>query len=409
MSSFEQFAEELRDILLHLWDPGFSPSNLLYAITGCDAAEGCGPLQSKIIRCIEELEPGEDVPATSRVRRDFDTLHWRFVVGLTQEETAERMHMSVRNVQRLQAEATHRLALRLWERWLSLERPIEGATQARDWHSQADLELASLKSSAPDAISDVEKTIGQVLALEDVAARRRGVSVERGYVQPGLMAAVHPSALRQTLITGVGQLAPYVALGRMTLYASLEDGEVKISISGPAVPESVSDAPDIVDNIIVPAAASVEVRQKDDHVFLWVKVPAVGGCTVVVVEDNPDMVLFYRRCTAGTTYRIIHSTPGHQLLDSVAALRPDVVVLDVMLPDIDGWQLLTELREGPATRSIPVIVCSVVKEEGLALALGASLFIAKPIQPQQFVDALNRVVHPVSAGDRIVPGNSSAA
>jgi CheY-like chemotaxis protein len=409
MIGFEQFAEELRDILLHLWDPDCTPSDLVYTVAGCSAAEGCGPLQSKIITCIEELEPASDLPAASRARRDFDILHWRFVAGLTQDETAERMHMSVRNVQRLQTEATHSLALRLWERWRSSHQADEPAAQARDWQSQADLELTSLKRSAPDAVTDVEKTIEEVLTLEGVAARQRGVSVERGYIQPGLTAAVHPSALRQTLITGIGRLAPHVASGQVTLYATLEDGDVKISMSGPVALRQPSDVPNIVDDIIVPPGASVGMRRNAERLFLWVKAPTVGQRTVVVVEDNPDMVLFYRRCTAGTAYRIVHIPTGEGLLETVAAVRPDVIVLDVMLPDTDGWQLLTELRQGPATRSIPVIVCSVVKEEGLALALGAALFLAKPIQPRQFATALNRVVLPAQAADRIAPERTAAA
>jgi CheY-like chemotaxis protein len=77
--------------------------------------------------------------------------------------------------------------------------------------------------------------------------------------------------------------------------------------------------------------------------------------------------------------------------------RPAIIVLDVMLPDIDGWQLLTHLHEHPLTRSTPVIVCSVVKEEALALALGATIFLAKPVEPERFVEALDQVLRPTSA------------
>ena len=53
---------------------------------------------------------------------------------------------------------------------------------------------------------------------------------------------------------------------------------------------------------------------------------------MLVIEDNPDMVYFYRRCTAGTAYRIIQATADQGLLDRIEEMQPDVIVLDVMLP-----------------------------------------------------------------------------
>ena len=65
------------------------------------------------------MEPGPDVPPNANAQRNFDSLHKRFVLGLTQDETAECLHMSVRHLHRVQAEATHVLARRLWQRRLS--------------------------------------------------------------------------------------------------------------------------------------------------------------------------------------------------------------------------------------------------------------------------------------------------
>ncbi|NLE43152.1 MAG: response regulator, partial [Chloroflexi bacterium] len=70
---------------------------------------------------------------------------------------------------------------------------------------------------------------------------------------------------------------------------------------------------------------------------------------------------------------------------------------DVMLPKVDGWQLLTHLHERSETRMIPVIVCSVVREEPLALALGATSFLTKPLAPRQFVEALDEALVRASA------------
>jgi len=72
-----------------------------------------------------------------------------------------------------------------------------------------------------------------------------------------------------------------------------------------------------------------------------------------------------------------------------------------MLPDVDGWELLTHLHQHPATRHIPVLVCTVVHAEELARALGAAAYLAKPVRRAEFIEALRqlRPQAPGSASD----------
>ena len=115
MNRFEDFREALSQALPHLYDPSFQFHGLLHEVMGCDQAEGAGVLQRSIIGSIDEMKPGAAVPARSRANRFFVALNGRFVEGLTLEETADRLHLSVRHLQRVQAQATHVLAARLWE------------------------------------------------------------------------------------------------------------------------------------------------------------------------------------------------------------------------------------------------------------------------------------------------------
>jgi CheY-like chemotaxis protein len=100
------------------------------------------------------------------------------------------------------------------------------------------------------------------------------------------------------------------------------------------------------------------------------------------------MAYFYRRCTRGTRYRIVHENKGQHVFSAVRTHQPDAIVLDIMLPDIDGWELLSNLKEHPASRDIPVIVCSVIRERNLAAALGATACLHKPFQHHEFIAAL---------------------
>jgi CheY-like chemotaxis protein len=70
-----------------------------------------------------------------------------------------------------------------------------------------------------------------------------------------------------------------------------------------------------------------------------------------------------------------------------------VILLDVLLPDVDGWGLLVDLQTDPASREIPVILCSVTRDERLALSLGADLYLPKPVWRQQLLGALDDVLN----------------
>jgi len=72
--------------------------------------------------------------------------------------------------------------------------------------------------------------------------------------------------------------------------------------------------------------------------------------------------------------------------------------LDVMLPGIDGWELLGQLREHPQTSCIPVVVCTILPQEPLALALGAAAFLRKPVSREALLSALDRTADWSSKG-----------
>lgn len=416
MITCEEFEQELREALVHLYDPHYQPSGAFCELVGCDPQGGALAVQAAIIRAIEGLEPPPDTPPTAETRRVFDLLRNRFVLKLTQEETAERLHVSLSSVQRGQREATRVLARMMWER--SQAKPLvseysrEGllpVKEARhpDWRSQMRQELASLQSIDPNRVTDVAEMLQSLLELESALVAGRDVHLEVGYVQPNLVAAIHPSALRQTLIAVLGRLARHAAPGKITVFARLREGNAEITARGPIAKGHGLTGEDFTREILVPEGTIVGARMEGDYAFLWIRAPSLGQITVLLVDDNPDMLQFCRRCTTGTRYRIVPAAGGMEALEKIKAAPPDIIVLDVMLPDVDGWKLLMQLHEDPATRPIPIIVCSVVREEELAQALGAALYLPKPVEPRQFVKALDQVCPPEPAGVRKAPPNSA--
>jgi CheY-like chemotaxis protein len=118
-----------------------------------------------------------------------------------------------------------------------------------------------------------------------------------------------------------------------------------------------------------------------------VQLPTVER-TVLVVDDNEDILELFRGYLTPHRYRVVTAQTAHDALDLARGLKPYAITLDLMMPDEDGWDLLQILLNQPDTQHIPIVVCSVLKQKELALSLGASAFLEKPISEEALTSAL---------------------
>ena len=139
----------------------------------------------------------------------------------------------------------------------------------------------------------------------------------------------------------------------------------------------------------------LELTRDPDGLTYLIELPCVverSRRTVLLIDDNADLAGLYRSYCAGTGYDLDHLREGASAVQMVAAGRPDLILLDVMLPDVDGWDLLLDLHANPDTSAIPIIVCSVIPDEQLALDLGASLYLRKPVWRDLLIGSFDRVL-----------------
>jgi len=109
----------------------------------------------------------------------------------------------------------------------------------------------------------------------------------------------------------------------------------------------------------------------------------MGTATVLVVDDEPRMIQFIRMNLELEGYRVIQASNGLEALEKVRDELPDLVILDVMMPDLDGFETLRLLRE---TSDVPVIMLTVKSEEDdivRGLKLGADDYVTKPFSPRE--------------------------
>src|SRR5262249_55809003 len=101
--------------------------------------------------------------------------------------------------------------------------------------------------------------------------------------------------------------------------------------------------------------------------------------TILVVEDNQETLFIYDKYFKGTAFQVLPARNLRTARQALAQVRPAAVILDVLLDNESGWDLLEELKSSEETRSIPVLVITLVENEGKAMALGADGYCAKPV------------------------------
>jgi signal transduction histidine kinase/ActR/RegA family two-component response regulator len=114
-----------------------------------------------------------------------------------------------------------------------------------------------------------------------------------------------------------------------------------------------------------------------------------AGRLLMVDDDRASLDLVTAYLT-GSGIELLRARDGLEALDLARRLRPAAVVLDIRLPKMDGWQVLTELKAHPDTSSIPVVIVSIVDEPARGLALGAAAYLTKPVRREELLEALRR-------------------
>ncbi len=114
--------------------------------------------------------------------------------------------------------------------------------------------------------------------------------------------------------------------------------------------------------------------------------------TIMVVDDNPDIITIVRTILEGKGYGVMSASSGMELLNELKTQKPDLIILDIMMPEMDGLEVLTRLKGVTETSTIPVILLTakVQYEDVLGgYKLGADYYITKPFTSTQLVNGIN--------------------
>jgi CheY-like chemotaxis protein len=408
----KEFLKHLRNALNHLYDPDQlrqSPLATFFHVEG--RFDTPSAVQRILTRSIESFKCAPDSPAHGNNQQVYELLLYRYIQHISQEEHAHQLGMSVRQFRREQNQAIYELGCRLWqehagdsanpsvvpEPYMEEAEPVPDVPPDQDENG----ELLWIKNISPEKSTDVSKAIDIVLDLIAPLARQKEVTVRRDPVDPCLL-AVHPVALQQILLGLLSYTVDQSPGEVISITFASAEQTLDICIHFPAhkdaPPASLDDgpAPQILQSILELCGGKMAFSTTAARNTFRITFTTVKPRTVLVIEDNDEIVALMQRYVLNMNYTITPIRDPARSIPEALETRPSLIVLDVMMPQVDGLEVLSQLKRHPELSKIPVIVCSVLPQHKLALALGAAEYLQKPIRRDVFIAALER--HSTSAG-----------
>ena len=401
----------LRRALRHLYDPAELRLNRLFGCLILDEHAGPLSLQELLTTAIDELKPDANLAPQADAWRLYRVLTHRFVEQFTQQEVATSLGLSIRQLRREEQRALETLAAHLLRRYpeklgvlVNADDSDTGATNEAAPEATSGLtseqELAWLERSIPNEPTDVSRMVESVLETTRPLLEELNVRTHVTTTGEVPWASIQEPAVRQALLGLVTAIARAMSGGEMRL--TITGGARGLSITltvvdavGACDPEAFAEAVEMARQLVALSGGTLDIlhpRAADCILLLRLGFPVPQSDSVLVIDDNADTLHLYERYLAQSSYRFIGLQLPEEAVTLASRILPSLIVLDVMLPEIDGWELLGRLRESPATGSIPVIVSTILPQEAFALALGAAAFLRKPFTQAQLLAVLDRVL-----------------
>jgi len=116
---------------------------------------------------------------------------------------------------------------------------------------------------------------------------------------------------------------------------------------------------------------------------------------ILCIEDEPEMIDLIRLILGRRGFEVVGAAGGKEGLEKVRQNQPDLVLLDLMMPDMDGWEVYQQMKADEKTKDIPVIVVT-AKAQSIDKVLGLHIakvddYIAKPFSPQELLNSVDKV------------------
>jgi signal transduction histidine kinase/DNA-binding response OmpR family regulator len=170
-----------------------------------------------------------------------------------------------------------------------------------------------------------------------------------------------------------------------------------VPVLSPALSEPVLSAAEGAEGEVEEIAAPAKPRPESiEGPILEAPTPAAGTVMVLVVDDDPDAINLLRLYLETEGYSVAGAHDGEMALQFAIDGQPAVILLDLLMPELDGFAVLERLKTHTATQDIPVVIVSALADQEKGFSLGAMDYLTKPIDRQRLLKSVSRLTRPKS-------------
>lgn len=384
----DAFIGQVKDALEHLHDLAHLQQHPLISspalASGSSSSASAQRLRAAIVDAIEALNPRQTSSFRHPYTRVYNLLTLHYVDRLTIREAANELGISTRQADRDLRQGEQSVAALLRER-LALPAPPQPDT-ADTSSLRAEIARLTVRTQRIDLAALLRRCQEAVKPL----AAQREVRMALELPPTVVTLSTEPLLAEQILLTLISRSLGQSQPG--TLPLSLEATGDQVSLVLRYCPDAGTTNTPVVDAVIVELAERlrwhVVQRDRDDGLRCISIQATLSGPLVLVVDDNEGLLSLMQRYLTDQACRVVAATTGAEGLRLAQEFHPAAIVLDIMMPDMHGWDVLQRLRASRQTAQIPVIICSVINNPDLARALGAALFLPKPVRQDDILAAL---------------------
>ena len=393
------FCAQTQQILEHLYDFPFLQHNPVarwWEFSTHATGETAGQrLRREVMTAIESLSPEPGTPFRASSARLYNVLQLRYVEGHTVLEVAHMLSISPRQAHRDLRQAEQSVAEVLWARAAAIRRVGECDLST----VQSDIDRVGSNIRVVDARSLLQRAL---LAV-DRLARSKYVTLEMVPSSQSFRVATDVPAAQQLLVSLLSHVVKQALPGAAILTLGADDDSVILDINhaspSPSSDEVIQTLDPVVHQLMArlewrlsvrPGRPSAAAGTDSCTCAIRLRIPSRRRI-VLIIDDNEGLVAMLERFLLAHSFSIVKASTGSEGLRIAREVKPDAVVLDVLLPSMDGWEVLQSLQNDPSTISTPVIIFSVFNEPELAYSLGASKLLCKPVSREDLLLALREL------------------
>jgi CheY-like chemotaxis protein len=332
-------------------------------------------LRREIIEAIESLNPGQNVAAQSGTVRIYNLIYMHYISRLTIQEAAYEVGVSLRQAYRDLQRGQELISAVLWHRLNETPHTQEAPS--------VETELVRLEDNT--TISTLQELLDAAMRPIRILADKYSLAIDVEAPDSPIMMTTNHTIAQQILTHILSQIIQQARPSHLEIQL-LDDADFMHIWYGGMSPLNLHFEP-IIQQMMTQLHWELQYESEGGIQGISLK-SSRRRALILVIDDNEGLMHLLQRYLTDNTCKVMSAPNTEQGLHSIAQLQPDVIVLDVMMPGMDGWELLQRLRTRSETKHIPVIICSVIKDPELAFAMGASHYMLKPVTRETFVSTL---------------------